>query len=308
METTWGLDLIRACQALRTPGVEAVCRVFHGLGSEVFYLVLLALVYWCVDVPLGRRLAVVALLSAWANNALKVACGRPRPYQIGLDLQPVLEESGNGLPSGHAQNAAATLGVLASAAGRRGVRVLVALYLVAMALSRLFLGVHYLQDVVVGLAIGLLLAWLGIRGEPRLTAWLREQPLRRQVPAVVAPVLLLLLIHPLLVTPGEDTLDTACTTLGTMLGFALGVLVEVRWVRFDPRGPWAQRVGRLLLGLATTLILRAGLSLACRHLEPEPLFRLARYTLLGVWVGAGAPWLYLRLGLAGHRPTAGRRR
>jgi len=40
------------------------------------------------------------------------------------------------------------------------------------------------------------------------------------------------------------------------------------------------------------------LKAAFAGLEPAVLFRFIRYTLVGLWGALGAPWLFVRLGLA----------
>jgi hypothetical protein len=51
---------------------------------------------------------------------------------------------------------------------------------------------------------------------------------------------------------------------------------------------------RLLLWL---LVLYVGLRLLVAGLTPEPFWHYLRYTLIGLWVACGAPWLFLRLKL-----------
>jgi hypothetical protein len=72
----------------------------------------------------------------------------------------------------------------------------------------------------------------------------------------------------------------------------------------DAAGSTAQRVYRYLLGLAGVLILYLGLSLLLPSSETTvgQVMRFIRYGLLGAWIAAGAPWLFIRLGLARAQP------
>jgi membrane-associated phospholipid phosphatase len=106
--------------------------------------------------PLG--LLVGAAAGAWlVQVAVKQLVDRPRP-PAGLALS---HATGFAFPSGHATDAAAVYGMLAlllSRSGRRPVRAAtwgVAVGLVALVgLSRLYLGVHWLSDVVLGIGLG----------------------------------------------------------------------------------------------------------------------------------------------------------
>jgi undecaprenyl-diphosphatase len=61
------------------------------------------------------------------------------------------------MPSGHAATAAAAAGVVALLHPRR--RLPLAPLVAAIALSRVYLGVHYPSDVLAGAALGLAIAW-----------------------------------------------------------------------------------------------------------------------------------------------------
>jgi len=125
----------------------------------------------------GRRRAAVVAATTMAVGgvlavALKLVIQRPRPFWG----DPVAQEVGFSMPSGHALNA--TLGSLLLLAlfwptlqrlGRTRVAAAVAaLVILVTCLDRLLLGVHYLSDVAVGVAIGGALAAVAERRMPRL--------------------------------------------------------------------------------------------------------------------------------------------
>jgi Membrane-associated phospholipid phosphatase len=95
-------------------------------------------------------------------NLIKVGVARVRP-----DIHPLAGFSGSSFPSGHATAAAATFAAIALILGRgRSPKVRAVLggvaagVAVAVACSRVFLGVHWLSDVVAGLALGW--AWFAV--------------------------------------------------------------------------------------------------------------------------------------------------
>lgn len=128
-----------------------------------------------------RRAAVVAGATMAAGSllgvGLKVLIARPRP----IWGDPVAVEVGYSMPSGHALNATLGVGLLLVLAwpwlrrrGRTGPAVALGALVAAVAvLDRLVLGVHYLTDVTVGVALGLALTLLArrlIAGERRAVA------------------------------------------------------------------------------------------------------------------------------------------
>ena len=103
-------------------------------------------------------LLAATILSGWVVNTLiKATVGRPRPTIV----SHLAEAGGSSFPSGHSFNSAVVyMGIalaLASLSARRGVRwnmiAGAALVTALIALSRVWLGVHYPSDVIAG--------WLG---------------------------------------------------------------------------------------------------------------------------------------------------
>lgn len=128
-------------------------RVLTHLGDPVTLLVLVAAGYLLANhlgVSSTRMAAAMGLaLGGFALTlALKYGFALPRPPGAGTD--------GFGFPSGHAIGATVVYGGLAGLLtphDRRVTRVAAVLVLVVAA-SRVLIGVHYLVDVVVGVAVG----------------------------------------------------------------------------------------------------------------------------------------------------------
>ncbi len=312
IETGWGLDWILWFQAWRTSLIGTLAVIFHHLGSEYFYLAFPPLIFWCVDVKAGRRLAIFFMLNSWLNSGLKSLFRRPRPFWKSSEVRPLVEESSYGIPSGHAQNATALWGGIAVEAKRWWATVAVVIYVLLMALSRMVAGVHFPQDVIGGVLVGLVMlglyAWIG----PRLETWLGRQNLWVQIGVTVVAVALMLILCPLLIPvssppwlaeplPLDELMSGPGTPAGALLGMGIGLALETRYVRFDARGVWWKRVLRYVVGVAGLLVLYFGLKILFDDLQPALVFRLVRYSLVGLWAALLAPWVFVKTGLAGTR-------
>jgi membrane-associated phospholipid phosphatase len=150
----------------RTAWATAALKGVTSLGSNA---VLVPVVAFVVVVLLARgrdwRRALFLTAAIAGSVALyqlfKTLADRPRP-PVAVHL---VHASGSAFPSGHATDAAAVWAALAViAATGRSVRVkwamgaAAALVALIVGFSRIYLGVHWLTDVVAGLALGW--AWL----------------------------------------------------------------------------------------------------------------------------------------------------
>lgn len=139
------------------------------LGDPLFFIVLVSLVYWLTDQGTAIRVVAVLLLAFGLTAGLKEAFAVERPP---AELQHA-SEAGFGIPSGHAAGAAAVYGALAALydVGSRRLRYATAAVLVGLvSVSRIVLGVHYLADVIAGLALGLAAVALVVRYRDRSPA------------------------------------------------------------------------------------------------------------------------------------------
>lgn len=302
------------------PQLLGVMTLISAMGTEEIFLLVLPAVYWCVNKRLGRQLGYFFLASALINNILKNLLRTPRPFWLAPSIQRG-EAEGFGIPSGHVQNATTVVLILAAYLRRGWFWLLGFFYIVLMALSRLYLGVHALQDIAVGFAVGLLLFGSFIGWQQFFYNRYSKQILgRRLLLMVLIPTVLGVAYVGLLLLLGPPNMDVSwaeyipaaeingyediVSSLAGLFGFGIGILLESSRIRFQVDGPVWKRVARYLLGMAGALAIWAGL----RAVFPaEPLWlalplRFMRYLLLLFWVTYFAPWIFVRLRLAPADP------
>ena len=155
---------------LRTPTADRLITWFTNLGGPIGMTIITATITLAMALRWRSRTPLVLMVIAVAGSLAmtsvgKIIVGRVRPDTI--DAVPPFETSPS-FPSGHALNSTVIAGLVAylvlhrltSQLGRIVTVVCAAAWAVGMGLSRVFLGHHWLTDVMFGWTLGL--AWLCI--------------------------------------------------------------------------------------------------------------------------------------------------
>jgi len=240
----------------------------------------------------------------------------PRPYWIDSSLGLDSEES-YGVPSGHAQAATVFFGFLGLWFKKAWVWILAIVMVLLISLSRIYLGVHDLEDIIAGIVIGIVILagyflWQRYLAQRYANRILGQRLLIAiLVPFGLATVYLIIMIiigQPDSSVPWSTYLDIAeqasieniATSFGAVLGFGIGFVLEVSRVRFLSAGPIGKRVLRFVVGLLTTAFLWLGLELILPTDPPAlsiPL-RIIHFFVVTLWIAYYAPWIFVKLRLA----------
>jgi len=292
-------------------------KFFSFLGTEEFYMLVLPVLYWCINSTLGIQVAFILMISGGFNDAFKLAFHGPRPYWYSSRVDGLAVETSFGVPSGHSQNAMSVWGIMAAGIHKWWAWLVAGLIIFFIGLSRMVLGVHFPHDVLLGWLIGGLLLWLMVRFWKPLTAWLAKYSPGRQIllAFLASLVLILLPLIPYLYLAGVKwqppqawagyavsavSMEGPMTTAGTFFGLALGLVWLKQKGGFNTSGSWWQLALRYLLGVAGVLAIRYGL----KAIFPEGdtllaySLRYLRYTAIGAWMTGGAPLVFIRAKLA----------
>jgi hypothetical protein len=264
------------------------------------YVILLSLIFWCIDEKKSFRLGVAVMISGWINLALKFLLNQPRPFWEGYDpAVGMIHERFGGLPSGHAQTSLVLLVIVASWGNRPRHYIPAAALILLIGFSRLYLGVHFPTDVFAGWLVGGLVCAGYFFLVPRLEKALEGGGLRAGLMLSAAVSFAMILYR-----PANDLLMPGAALLGMGAGYSLNVhrlkFRAAAWLERRGAAKLFTLLGRFALGMAGVLII----SLVLNRLLPgegSGLHRISfffQYALLGFWIYAGAPWLFQRAGLA----------
>lgn len=311
----FGIQLIQAFQRL-SPAFDEPMKALSFLGTIEFYLLLIPLVYWLVDAQLGMRVLLVLIGTDFLGIAFKQLLRQPRPYWVG-GVKALAGETSYGIPSTHASDSLAVWGYLAYRLKKDWVWAIAILLIPLIGLSRLYLGVHFPQDVLGGWLIGLVVVVLFARLEARALSWLKKLPASRQIGLGFGISLLIILAGRLVAGLAASTPDPLAwasyaaaagsvshyfTLAGTLFGAVAGFVLMQARARFQTQGPWPRQAGRYAVGLLGLLSVYFVLDILFAQIAGDEtlagyLLRYIRYASVAFWAIFGAPWVFLKLKL-----------
>lgn len=111
------------------------------------------------DTRKAGKLSLVSICVCFLinNMIIKNLVDRDRPYEVLNELKILIErQPDSSFPSGHAANSLASAIVFFKMFKGKKSRVSILLAGLVMALSRVYVGVHYLSDVLVGISVGII--------------------------------------------------------------------------------------------------------------------------------------------------------
>ena len=271
-------------------------KIITFFGDQEFYLLLFPLLFWCIDTKLGIRVAVAYLLSTILNVALKDIIDQPRPFELNPAVG-LIDEYGRGMPSNHAQATAIIFGILAFHFKKLWGWAVAILITGLVGFSRIYLGVHFPAQVLVGWSIAVMLLFIYISFIERIEDWLMGRTLVQHL--AMATVLGVAIIG--LISTNGDIVAATAVLWAMWCGVALLRAFDISFYNTD--GTVLQKIGRFILGAIVVFAIFAGLSTIFPD-EGEAFYiplRFVRYGLVGLFVSLGAPWLFTKVGLSTNR-------
>jgi membrane-associated phospholipid phosphatase len=221
-------------------GWDLPFRIVSLLGVSWGVIFAVGLAFWLWDRGTAYSLIGIVVVEALVSIGLNGIFSVPRPSHP--EIVAYEQISADSFPSGHLLTTLVIWGWLYL---RARVPLLVsALVVFAMAVARMYLGVHYLGDVVGALAFGFVILLLYQRAYPAISRWLEEKPQSVFV-ALGAASVIAALAAPTLVYPENPFIWTAA---GVMFAGPIAIALERRYVAYRPGERERPRRITLLIG------------------------------------------------------------
>ncbi|MFX1321937.1 MAG: phosphatase PAP2 family protein [Promethearchaeota archaeon] len=273
------------------PETKYFFRYITELGGTFIYLIIFFIIFWGINKKMGKILLFVYVSSNFVNYYAKAIISNDRPPESDWLL---IGASHLSTPSGHAMSSTVFWGMNSMKIKRLAMWIISIIIIFLVGLSRIYLGVHWLGDVITGWLFGIIIL---------LLVWILEEPLNSFVSKYnVIYFYLGLAIFGLTVMIFTEFFYDSTYNFGApggqMIGLGLGFALEHKYVNFEiefnPGEKWKQ-ILRILLGLLFIGLLFLGLNLI---LDSDIVWLKALHYILTLLIGISLwPFIFKKIGL-----------
>jgi membrane-associated phospholipid phosphatase len=262
--------------------------IITKMGDEIFYTLFLPVLFWCYDRSNSVKIGVIFLVSITINNLIKDIFSNPRPDCSNL-LEGIRElctkhsPSSPGFPSGHTQGSLSMWGAIMYLIRNRTVIILGLIMIIIIPYSRMYLGVHFLGDIVGGYVLGFLILIIMI---PLIRYTEKRYDRIGDIVLIIAIIVIPFIIYNVL--PGHHIYNY----MGVLSGFLLGALLGRNRIQFNPRNKILSNIIKIAVGFVGLFLVKEGLKMI---LPSIPVAGFFRYWLMGFWITFIAPLIFSRV-------------
>ena len=312
----FGIRLIQSIQVL-SPAMDSSMSFISFLGTIEFYLIIIPALYWLVDPRLAFRFLLILLAGDFLGSSLKFYWHQPRPYWLG-GVKGIGSDAFYGLPSTHALNSMGGWGFLAAKWRNRFFTAFAAVLIFLIGYSRLYLGVHFPHDVILGWLLGAGLLYLFVKYDENISNRLSALSLNGQIVLVFLTSLAVILagffVRALVGNTPDPaswasfstearTLSNYFTLAGALFGAGAGYALMRQSAFALLEGGLAKKLFGYLLGMIILLAIWQGLDILFATLAEDETtlgyaLRYFRYATTTLWATFLAPKFFERVGMA----------
>jgi membrane-associated phospholipid phosphatase len=284
-----------------------ITKICHYLGSNLFFMTLLALSFIAYSHQLGSTLAWGLLTGGMFNSGLKFFFKSPRPMNLNeaiVPLQDAAQEFAFGFPSGHVHSTIMIWGLIFLLIKNRAIRVLSIFIICAMPFARMYMGVHYLGDVLGGIFFGIINLWIVYwltSKYPNFPVLNRMESQPRQARSIVLATIAISLSPVVfyddrLLIPEVESLNTVISASAALAGFVIGSILlkighlkkELYWgdIFSTSKPAWLVATIRVLVFVLGIVLLYLIPSMILKKYSwgSDILVRYLRYFVVGLYI------------------------
>jgi membrane-associated phospholipid phosphatase len=282
--------------SIATPFLDSIAEFFTFFGEETVFILIIAYILWCGSKRTGFAIYSTLLISLGTMSILKAIFRAPRPFQVLAEIEGkrLATATGYSFPSGHATGAASFYSSLAVSFKKRWLSIICAVLILMVAITRIYLGVHWPLDAFTGLVLGVTVTFIAYEALLRLYdnptnlvkfAWVIG------IIGTAGALALTFLISAGLADPVgfTDFLKLLSLAGGGYIGFA----IDQSRIHYSVAGSTKAKIVRYVAGVVILLVIQGSKAILPEHL----FFSFLRYIITGFWATGLYPLVGMRIKL-----------
>ncbi|MGF9941031.1 phosphatase PAP2 family protein, partial [Bacillus anthracis] len=219
-------------------------KLVSSLANETLYLVIISFLYWCVSKRKAFHMIVMLCFSGYIGIMVKEFMKIPRPYTYdGIEALYKKSAAGYSFPSTHVQLSTTFWGSFMILCKKRIVWIIGIIFIILVAISRLYLRVHWLSDIIGAVLFSVIVVYLYTKVTMELSD--RKFILLQRIILAVSLIMYVM-------TSQVDNLKL----LGVLTGSTIGIMLENHFIKMNESNDFKMQVVKTVLGLSIMLIMQ----------------------------------------------------
>lgn len=254
-------------------------KLVSSLANETLYLVIISFLYWCVSKRKAFHMIVMLCFSGYIGIMVKEFMKIPRPYTYdGIEALYEKSAAGYSFPSTHVQLSTTFWGSFMILCKKRIVWIIGIIFIILVAISRLYLRVHWLSDIIGAVLFSVIVVYL----YTKVTMGLSDRKFILLQRIILAVSLIMYVM-----TSQVDNLKL----LGVLTGSTIGIMLEKHFINMNESNDFKMQVVKTVLGLSIILIMQFIL----KKVIPDMYY--LRYAVTGITITFLCPFMFHMLRL-----------
>ena len=228
------INIVKTVQKLSCGFMDSFMKIISLFGTVYFLIAIILFMYYFIDKRYAINFGIAASVSICINLFLKNWIKRPRPYLHDNAIMQKADEMGYSFASGHSLVAANSAVAVIDRSKKDGklkwwIILICVVFCVFVGFSRIYLGEHFLTDVVAGLFLGAFVTPFALKVVNKLVKDSYYQWLGLIL--AVAGFGLAFVFHKELLSDNQSI--KTMLICGGALGAGLGLFLEFRFNKFE---------------------------------------------------------------------------